>query len=153
MFTCVHIKIIHSLRQLVTLASDLNVHIVMYSAPVCGRLFHVSRLTAPVGKLANSEVHAKVSLEQLNADEILSSYLSPTYIAEWEKKTFFCEWRGFRGDTFYDLSSPGKNDTEPRGHLRKDRKSFLLHSALKQLLRINPTHKLYLCLNSETPAR
>lgn len=74
-----------------TLASDLNAHIMMYSAPVCGRLLHVSQLTAPVGKLATGEVHGKVALEQLNADEILSSYLFPACIAEWEKKTFFCE--------------------------------------------------------------
>lgn len=69
-----------------TLVSDINVHIMMYSAPVYGRLCHVSQLTAPVGKLANGQVHGEVALKQLNADEVLSSYLSPAYIAEWERK-------------------------------------------------------------------
>lgn len=61
MFICLAAEIIHSRRQVVTLALHLDVHTVMYSAPVCGRLFHVSQLIAPVGKLANGEVHGEVA--------------------------------------------------------------------------------------------
>lgn len=43
-----------------TLALNHDVHILIYSAPVNGRLFHVSRLIAPLGKLANGEVHGEV---------------------------------------------------------------------------------------------
>lgn len=60
MFTCLHDEI-HSQRQLVTLALHLNDHLMIYSAPVYGRLSHVYLFTAPVGKLANLEVHAEVA--------------------------------------------------------------------------------------------
>lgn len=43
-----------------TLALHLDVQILIYSAPVYDRLFHVSLLTAPAGKPANMEVHAGV---------------------------------------------------------------------------------------------
>lgn len=59
---CLHVEIIHSPRRRVTLALHLDVHIMMYSAPVHGRLSHDSRLTAPLGKLANVEVHREVAL-------------------------------------------------------------------------------------------
>lgn len=36
----------------------------MYSAPVYDRLFHVSQLTAPSGQLAESEVHQKVNTDE-----------------------------------------------------------------------------------------
>lgn len=61
MFTCLDVKIIHGQRQQVTLALHLDVHIMIYSAPEYGRPFHVARLTAPVGKLANVEVHGEVA--------------------------------------------------------------------------------------------
>lgn len=60
MFTFLHGEV-HSQRQLVTLALHLYDHIMIYSAPVYGRLSHVSPLTAPVGKMANLEVHAEVA--------------------------------------------------------------------------------------------
>lgn len=43
-----------------TLALRHDVHIMIYSAPAYGRLLHVSGIKAPVGKLANAEVHAEV---------------------------------------------------------------------------------------------
>lgn len=82
MFTRLHIKLIRSLRPLVALVSGLNARVMMFSAPVCGRLLHVSQLTAPVDKLATGAVHGKVAPEQLNADESRSSYLSPACIAK-----------------------------------------------------------------------
>lgn len=61
--TYLHIKIIYSPKsQLVSLTLHLDVHDMIYSAPVYSRLFHVSRLIAPVGKLANVAVHAEVEL-------------------------------------------------------------------------------------------
>lgn len=61
MFTCLHVKMIHSRRQPVTWVLHLDVHMMICSAPVFGRLRHVSRLTALVGKLATVEVRAEVA--------------------------------------------------------------------------------------------
>ena len=61
MLTCLYVKIIHSYGRLVSLVLHFDVHIMIYSAPEYGRLFHVCQLAAPVGKLANGEVHAEVA--------------------------------------------------------------------------------------------
>lgn len=60
MQTCLPgVKIFHSRGQLMALAFNIRIGVMMYGAPVCGKLFHVSHLTAPVGKLANGEVHGE----------------------------------------------------------------------------------------------
>lgn len=63
MFACLHLKSIAfgCLWLLVALALHVGVHVMMYGAPECGGLFHVSQLAEPAGKMTNGEVHEEVA--------------------------------------------------------------------------------------------